>query len=180
MSTDRSKQARFDQMVEEHGAGIYGAALRLSRNPDDAQDLLQDTLLRAFRAFDTFAEGTNEKAWLIRILTNRYISLIRKTRKVNITGLDDEMPAPEGDGTIEIAGALDEEIDCALKSLSEGVRLAVVLVDLEGMTYEEAADTIGIPIGTVRSRLNRGREILKRLLADYASNRRIGKTESTK
>ena len=174
------RREAFEQLSLEHARAIYGAALRMTRNPDDAQDLAQDALVRAFSAFDTFTPGTNFRAWVFRILTNLYISQRRSRRQCDVL-LDDHIAGPEEnlqDLSVTapepalIQCALDEEIERALATLSDGIRLAVLLVDVEGLTYEEAADALAIPIGTIRSRLNRGRELLRGHLAGFAKDRR--------
>lgn len=173
------RREAFEQLSIEHARSIYGAALRMTRNPDDAQDLAQDALVRAFSAFDSFTPGTNFRAWAFRILTNLYISQCR-SRRQNLVQLDDHIAGMEenlqdvSNSTPELLlqCALDEEIEQALARLSNGIRLAVLLVDVEGLSYEEAADALAIPVGTVRSRLNRGRELLRGHLAGFARDRR--------
>jgi RNA polymerase sigma-70 factor, ECF subfamily len=185
------RRAAFERLAREHAVALYGAALRLARDPDDAQDLAQDTLVRAYAAFDAFAPGSNFRAWLLRILTNCYITLYRRRQRVAFVAWDEltdtndagryrreaavstrgaAMGEPE---TALLARALDSEIAAALSQLSEGVRLAVLLVDVEELSYEEAAAALEIPVGTVRSRLNRGREQMRGFLREYARERRL-------
>jgi RNA polymerase sigma-70 factor, ECF subfamily len=181
--TDADRRAAFADLARSHADDLYGAALRMTRNRDDAYDLAQEAVIRAFTYFDSFTPGTNFKAWILRILTNLYISDYCRKRKAPTLSLDDE-----GEGVIEVEDvgsqetvpgralfeeALDEEIDRALDSLGDGVRLCILMVDVEQMSYEEAAAALGVPVGTVRSRLNRGREQLKRALAEYARGRNL-------
>ncbi len=155
----------------------------MARNPDDANDLAQDALVRGYMAFDRFEPGTNFKAWMLRILTNVYITDYRRRKRVGFVGFDDlstngqepfdivdPKPGPESE---LLSGAMDSEIEAALGMLSDDVRLTVLLVDVEDLPYEEAADLLGVPVGTVRSRLNRGRGIMRRQLAEYARDRFI-------
>ncbi len=179
-----ARRAAFERLAWEHAPALYGAALRMARSPDDAQDLTQETLVRAYAAFDRFERGSNFRAWLLRILTNAYISRCRRGQRVRFEPLE-EAETPEfrsvaGERPLRgepehalMAGVLDEEIEAALAGLSEGVRLVVLLVDVEGLPYEEAAAALGVPVGTVRSRLNRGREQLRQALATYARERRL-------
>ena len=163
---------------------LYGAALRMTRNPADAEDLVQETMMKAFSAFHQFAQGTNLKAWLYRILTNTYINTYRKKqRQPRISGSDDledwqlaraAEHAPAGLRSAE-AEALDllpdTDVKAALAELSEDFRMAVYYADVEGFSYKEIAEIMGTPIGTVMSRLHRGRGQLRELLGDYARER---------
>jgi RNA polymerase sigma-70 factor (ECF subfamily) len=163
---------------------LYGAALRMTRNPADAEDLVQETMMKAFSAFHQFAQGTNLKAWLYRILTNTYINTYRKKqRQPRISGSDDledwqlaraAEHAPAGLRSAE-AEALDllpdTDVKAALAELSEDFRMAVYYADVEGFSYKEIAEIMETPIGTVMSRLHRGRSQLRELLADYARER---------
>ncbi|MFN2613922.1 MAG: sigma-70 family RNA polymerase sigma factor [Actinomycetota bacterium] len=160
---------------------LYGAALRLTRNPADAEDLLQQTFMRAFAAYDQFESGTNLKAWLYKILTNAFISSYRKKQREPQTVSADENEdfslfdtlvdsnlTPE---TELLENIPDEEVKAALESLPEQFRTAVLLADIEGFSYQEIADIMDVPIGTVMSRLHRGRKALQRALWDYARAR---------
>jgi RNA polymerase sigma-70 factor (ECF subfamily) len=185
------RRAAFDRLARAHARELYGAALRMARNADDAQDLAQEALVRAFVAFDTFTPGTNFRAWLLRILTNSYINRCRRRRRIaflpweELTEGNDGGPAAdtraagrrlsdrEEPETVLLLDVLDDEIETALARLSEGVRLTILLVDVEQLPYEEVAAILAIPIGTVRSRLNRGREQLRALLTEYARSRRL-------
>lgn len=182
-SRQSNLRTAFERLAREHGPALYGSALRMARNPDDANDLAQDALVRGYIAFDRFEPGTNFKAWMLRILTNVYITDYRRRKRVGFVGFDDlstngqepfdivdPKPGPESE---LLSGAMDSEIEAALGMLSDDVRLTVLLVDVEDLPYEEAADLLGVPVGTVRSRLNRGRGIMRRQLAEYARDRFI-------
>ncbi len=135
--------------------------------------------MKAYAAFSSFMPGTNFRAWTLRILTNNYLTLYRRRQQVQFVPWDDELEASQfqqgikSDATGEpepalLGGILDPELEMALARLSEGIRLAVLLVDVEALTYEEAAAALGIPVGTVRSRLTRGREQMRSGLASFA------------
>ncbi len=176
-------QATFaDQAMPLMGA-LYSGALRMTRNPADAEDLVQETYLRAYRGFGGFQEGTNLKAWLYRILTNTYINAYRaKQRRPEQTELDEveDLYLYRRLGGLEAASlgrsAEDElmdtfseaEVKAAVEALPEAFRLAVLLADVEGFSYKEIAEILDIPIGTVMSRLHRGRKALQKQLLDYA------------
>lgn len=174
---------RFESEALPLAEGMYGAALRLTRNPADAEDLLQETFLKAFRAFGQFASGTNLRAWLYRILTNTYISKYRHARREPVTvsadGTEDfslyDQLADTGAGSSPeqelLDKLLDEEVKGALDGLPDQFRVAVLLADVEGFSYKEIADITGVSIGTVMSRLHRGRKALQRALWEYARER---------
>ena len=161
---------------------LYGSALRMTRNAADAEDLVQETYLRAFRAWDRFEPGTNLKAWLFKIMTNLFISSYRQRRREPITVSTDDteefdlyqsLLAHDPDvgrsaESIVLEGLVDDDIKQALSNLPESFRMAVLLADVEGFSYREIADMLGIPIGTVMSRLHRGRKALQRALWDKA------------
>ncbi|QYG95675.1 sigma-70 family RNA polymerase sigma factor [Iamia sp. SCSIO 61187] len=165
---------------------LYSAALRMTRNPSDAEDLVQETYLKAYRGYGGFTEGTNLKAWLYRILTNTYINIYRaKQRRPDETELD-ESEDPylyQRLGGLEAAqvgrSAEDElmdwfteaEIKTAVEELPEQFRMAVLLADVEGFSYKEIAEILDIPIGTVMSRLHRGRSRLQKALFEFAKRR---------
>jgi RNA polymerase sigma-70 factor (ECF subfamily) len=170
---------------------LYAAALRMTRNPSDAEDLVQETYLRAYRGFGGFQEGTNLKAWLYRILTNTYINTYRaKKRRPDETELDEveDLYLYRRIGGLEAAMAgrsaedelldrfTDTEVKEAIESLPDNFRLAVLLADVEGFSYKEIADIIEIPIGTVMSRLHRGRKALQKRLYEYAVDRNLTPT----
>ncbi len=168
---------------------LYGAALRMTRNPADAEDLVQETMLRAFRSFDRFEPGTNLKAWLFRILTNAYINTYRKKQrepqKVSQDQVEDfdlyqelkdhDPELSRTPETIVLDSLVDSDILEAIEDLPEQFRLAVVLSDIEGFSYAEMAEIMGVPMGTVMSRLHRGRRALQKRLWDLARDRGIVK-----
>ncbi len=165
---------RFERMAEEVFPSVYGTALRLTRDREDASDLSQEAIIRAYEAFDRF-DGRNFKAWILRILTNLYINRYRQRQREAPTGSLDEEGAYEPvapEGSIPDRMALDEmvgaEVEAALSKVPADFRTAVILSDIEGMSYEEIAQATEIPIGTVRSRLARGRAILRRELESFA------------
>lgn len=170
----------------QYAGQLYAAAMRMARNPADAEDLVQETMLKAYRAYDTFTEGTNLRAWLYRILTNTYINRYRQAqRRPTETDLGDvedlylyrrmgseetaEMSRSAEDQLLE--GLVEADVKEAVEELPEHFRLPVLLADLEGFSYKEIADILDIPIGTVMSRLHRGRKQLQRALWEYASRR---------
>jgi RNA polymerase sigma-70 factor (ECF subfamily) len=171
---------------------LYAAALRMTRNPSDAEDLVQETYLRAYRGFGGFQEGTNLKAWLYRILTNTYINTYRaKKRRPDETELDEveDLYLYRRIGGLEAAMAgrsaedellerfTDAEVKEAIESLPENFRLAVLLADVEGFAYKEIAEILDIPIGTVMSRLHRGRKALQKRLYQFAVERNLAPTQ---
>ena len=179
-------QADFAEQAMEFMGQLYSAALRMTRNPADAEDLVQETFLKGFRSFDGFEQGTNLKAWLYRILTNTYINSYRaKQRRPDETELDEgeDLYLFRRLGGLEAARAgrsaedelmdffTDAEVKDAVEALPENFRMAVLLADVEGLSYKEIAEVLDIPIGTVMSRLHRGRKALQKTLYDYASDR---------
>ena len=188
--TARERAERFERDAMQYLDPLYGAAMRMTRNPADAEDLVQETYLKAFAAFDSFADGTNLKAWLFRILTNTYINIYRKKQRQPFQTTADELTdgqlheaeshTSKGLRSAE-AEALDRLADVdiveAMAQLPEDFRLAVYLADVEGFPYKEIAEIMETPIGTVMSRLHRGRKMLRELLADYAVERGFLRTE---
>jgi len=176
-------EKRFEAEAMPLLPGLYSAAYRLTRNAADAEDLVQETYLRAFRSFHQFTPGTNLKAWLYRILTNTFINSYRKRQREPQTVSDDEIedwylyskmsdegfePSAE---TAVLENLPDEDVQEALSSLPEQFRIAVLLADVEGFSYKEIADITGVPIGTVMSRLHRGRKALEKRLWDVVKER---------
>jgi RNA polymerase sigma-70 factor (ECF subfamily) len=176
-------QATFAEQAMPLMSSLYSGALRMTRNPADADDLVQETYLRAYRGFGGFQEGTNLKAWMYRILTNTYINAYRaKQRRPDETELDEveDLYLYRRLGGLEAArsgrSAEDElmdtfseaEVKTAIEELPENFRMAVLLADVEGFSYKEIAEILDIPIGTVMSRLHRGRKALQKALYDYA------------
>ncbi len=181
---DAALRARFERDVLPLLPSLYGAALRLTRNPTDAEDLVQDTYLRAFRGFAGFQEGTNLKAWLYRILTNNFINTYRKKQREPqiVEGPDDidewYLYDRLGGRNVEVSAETevldripDADVKAALESLPENFRLPVLLADVEGFSYKEIAEIMETPIGTVMSRLHRGRKALQKALWDTAKER---------
>jgi RNA polymerase sigma-70 factor, ECF subfamily len=174
---EEALRERFERDVLPLLPSLYGAALRLTRNPADAEDLVQETYLRAFRGFSGFREGTNLKAWLYRILTNGFINTYRKKQRepVTVEGPDnleewylfDRLGAQNVEGSAEeevLDRIPDEDVKRALESLPENFRIPVLLADVEGFSYKEIAEIMDSPIGTVMSRLHRGRKALEKAL----------------
>jgi RNA polymerase sigma-70 factor (ECF subfamily) len=181
LTPSRAKKQRFDCEALPHAGALYGAAMRLVKNPDDANDLVQETLFKAWRAFDSFESGTNCKAWLFRILTNTFINKYRrKTKEKDILEGKERIAAehemvhlPSKRATLDPEGALADsvladEVKVALDAVPVDFRVVVILSDIEGLSYKEIADAVGIPVGTVMSRLFRGRRILQDRLFGYA------------
>jgi RNA polymerase sigma-70 factor (ECF subfamily) len=179
-------QARFADQAMPLMSSLYSAALRMTRNPADAEDLLQETYLRAYRGFGGFEQGTNLKAWLYRILTNTYINQYRaKKRRFDETELDEaeDLYLYRRLGGLEAVAAgrsaedelmdwfTDAEVKAAIEALPEQFRMAVLLADVEGFSYKEIAEILDIPIGTVMSRLHRGRKSLQKQLFEFAAAR---------
>jgi RNA polymerase sigma-70 factor, ECF subfamily len=181
---DPALRERFERDVLPLLDSLYGAALRMTRNPADAEDLLQETYLRAYRGFAGFKEGTNLKAWLYRILTNSFINTYRKKQREPqmVEGPDDVEEwylydrlggrSVEESAEDEVLDRMpDEDVKRALESLPENFRLPVLLADVEGFSYKEIAEIMETPIGTVMSRLHRGRKALERALWETARER---------
>jgi RNA polymerase sigma-70 factor (ECF subfamily) len=179
-------QAQFADLTMEYMGSLYSAALRMTRNPADAEDLVQETYLKAYRAFGSFKEGTNLKAWLYRILTNTFINSYRaRKRRPEQTDIDDveDLYLYRRLGGLEAVSAgrsaeeevlehfTESEVKAAVEALPEQFRMAVLLADVEGFSYKEIAEILDIPIGTVMSRLHRGRKALQKTLHDFGMQR---------
>ena len=176
----------FTTQAMEYMPQLYSAALRMTRHRADAEDLVQETYLKAYRSFGSYEQGTNLKAWLYRILTNTYINAYRaRQRRPESTDLDDveDLYMYRRLGGLEAATAsrstedevldlfTDGEVKDALESLPEAFRIPVLLADVEGFSYKEIAEMLDIPIGTVMSRLHRGRKAMQKRLVDFATER---------
>ena len=179
--TQAERTARFERDAMGYLDQLYGAALRMTRNPADAEDLVQETYMKAYAAFSQFKQGTNLKAWLYRILTNTFINTYRKKQRSpqesSSEGIEDwQLAHAESHSSTGLRSAemdaldrmSDSTIKDAMNALPPDFRMAVYLADVEGFSYKEIADIMGTPIGTVMSRLNRGRTQLRDALADYA------------
>jgi RNA polymerase sigma-70 factor (ECF subfamily) len=178
----QDKHKEFEKEMLPHMSALYNFALRMTGDPDDAKDLVQETYMKAYRFFDKYSQGTNAKAWLFRIMKNSYINRYRRESKepdkVDYDEIKDFYATVKGsvadtnDLQEKIFGNLfEDEVAKALQDLPEEFRTVVILCDIEGYTYEEIADFIEIPIGTVRSRLHRGRKMLRESLRRYALQR---------
>ncbi|MCZ6737392.1 MAG: sigma-70 family RNA polymerase sigma factor [Actinobacteria bacterium] len=179
-------QVDFERDAMQYTRQLYSAAMRMTRNPADAEDLVQETYLKAYRAYHTFQEGTNLKAWLYRILTNTYINKYRKDSRrpseVDLGTVEDmylyrrlgSEESAEAARTTEdrvLDGLVESDIKQAVEELPESFRMPVLLADLEGFSYKEIAEILDIPIGTVMSRLHRGRKAMQKRLWGFAKQR---------
>lgn len=189
--TESERRARFEKYALDYVDQLYAAAMRMTRNPQDAEDLVQEAYTKAYSAFHQYKPGTNLKAWLYRILTNTYINTYRKAqRQPQQTQTDtvedwqmaqaaEHLPGGLRSAETEALDRLpDSDIKDALAQIPEEFRLTVYFTDVEGFAYKEVAQILDVPIGTVMSRLHRGRKLLRELLADYAAERGM-KTEKT-
>lgn len=176
------KQEDFNEEIIPHLDALYNFGLRLTSDPNDAEDLVQDTIVKAYRFFDSYEKGTNAKAWLFRILKNSYINNYRKkSKKPQEVDYDEvasfyESIRAERTETSDMEDKMfreliDDDISNALDEIPEDFRTVVLLCDVEDFTYEEIANMLDVPIGTIRSRLHRGRNLLKAQLMDYATKK---------
>jgi RNA polymerase sigma-70 factor, ECF subfamily len=177
----RAKHREFEQEAVPHMDILYNYALRMTSNADDANDLVQETFLKAYRFWDKYEKGTNIRAWLFRIMKNSYINRYRKeTKEPETVDYNDiqnfyntiryESADPNDLQETIFGGLLEDDVARAIESLPEDFRTVVILCDIEGLSYEEISDFVHCPIGTVRSRLHRGRKMLRAKLYRYASD----------
>jgi RNA polymerase sigma-70 factor, ECF subfamily len=187
----RKRHLDFEREALPHMDALYNFALRMTSDPDEADDLLQETYLKAYRFFDKFEQGTNCKAWLFRIMKNSFINMYRRSSKepdkVDYHDVEEFYHSIRAESTdpndLEekiFSNILDDDVTSALESLPEEFRTVVILCDIEGFTYEEIADFVECPIGTVRSRLHRGRKMLRVKLLTYAQERGYEDRERTR
>jgi len=191
MPTQTAKRRSFETTALPHLSGMYGAAFRLTRNPSDAEDLLQDTMLRAYRFWDSYKQGSNCRAWLYKILTNTFLNGYQRKKRgrevlqsaaaeqsvldgVLVQERSQEQATPEEQ---LLSATLSEPVERALSLMPADFRVAVVLCDIEEFSYKEIADIMECPVGTVMSRLYRGRRILKKELKSFAASRGVIKGE---
>jgi RNA polymerase sigma-70 factor (ECF subfamily) len=186
-------RALFEEQALPFMDQLYAAAMRMTRNPADAADLVQETFVKAFQAFGQFQQGTNLKAWLYRIQTNTFINNYRKNQRNPYQGTIDDLEDWQLGGAESVTQSLstrsaeaeaidhlpDSAVKDALQAIPEDFRLAVYFADVEGFSYQEIADIMKTPVGTVMSRLHRGRRMLRESLADYARDRGIAVAPTT-
>ena len=180
-----ARRRQFEELAREHSAVLMRAALRLTGNPAEAEDLCQETLIKAYVAFDQFTPGTNFRAWVLRIVANTQISRYRHVQRLPATVSWEELGtvsrrtdfdprAPEQDPEEQTLNeSLSEEVGPALAALPEEFRLAVILSDMFDLSYKEIACLLEVPLGTVRSRIFRGRKLLRESLQTYARQHRL-------
>ena len=179
------RRARFEQEALPHLDALYTMAVRLARNPDDANDLVQETILRGYRFFDQFENGTNCRAWLLTILFNNFRNGYRRAvreqpaassddfdRRVEAESLHGDVPNSDPQAMLSAVG-MDREVETALDALPAEFREVLLLVDVQELSYQEISKMLKIPIGTVKSRVSRGRSMLREALTNYAKERGI-------
>ena len=195
MREENNRRKEFEDVAMEHLDSLYSMAIRLVFNKEEAEDLVQETYLKAYRFFNTFQKGTNIKAWLFKILRNTFINKYRKTvnlpseilyedvESVN-SNLSYKQESDSGELTdtleskyIELGNLMEDDVKQAIDSLSIEYREAILLSDVEGLSYQEIAEIANVPIGTIKSRLNRGRKLLQKKLWEYAKDRGFIKRE---
>ena len=182
--TEAERDLRFTTQAMQYIDQLYAAAMRMTRNPADAEDVVQETFAKAYASFHQFTPGTNLKAWLYRILTNTYINSYRKKQREPLLSDSENVEdwqlaraeshtssGLKSAETVALEHLPDSDVKEALQQLAPDFRLAVFLADVEGFSYKQIAEIMGTPIGTVMSRLNRGRNQLRTLLSDYARER---------
>ena len=185
--SDIELASRFEEEALPLLDQLYGGALRMTRNPADAEDLVQETYLKAYKAFDSYRPGTNLKAWLYRIMTNTYINVYRKRQRQPVqaptevisdyqlyTTSSHDSTGLESAEVAALKNMPDGKIADAMNQLSEDYRMVVYYADVEGLAYKEIAEIMGTPLGTVMSRLHRGRKQLRQALKDVAHEQGIG------
>jgi len=177
----KEERQAFDELVHRHHKQAYNIAYRMTGNHTDAEDLTQEAFIRAFRFFGQYRRELPFENWLYRIMSNVFVDMLRRRPKAHLRSLDQPVQTEDGEAMMEIADTaptpeesvlsheLDARIQSALMTMPEEFRLAVVYADIEGLSYEEIADAMRCSIGTVRSRLHRGRKILRERLKSYAS-----------
>jgi RNA polymerase sigma-70 factor (ECF subfamily) len=182
MLAARHKRSEFERQALVHSDALFGAAYRLTRNPRDAEDLVQDALLRAYRFWDSFQQDSNCKAWLLRIVTNTFINEYQRRKRsrevldaataeqdatdgVLVHAAANDKQSPE---SALIAGSVSDDVQRALDQLPDDFRTAVILCDMQGLSYKEIAEIMDCPVGTVMSRLFRGRKLLAGALREFA------------
>lgn len=190
---DAETRARLEQAALEHIDALYRTALRMTRNPSDAEDLVQESYLRAFRSLHQFTEGTNLRAWLFRILTNTYINEYRRRQRrptsASLDGIEEfylydhlvdsrVQPVDERPEDVVLQKLTVDDVTQAIEALPEEFRQVVLLADVEGFAYREIAEIVGIPVGTVMSRLFRARRRLQRTLYQFALDSGIIREEA--
>jgi RNA polymerase sigma-70 factor, ECF subfamily len=183
--TGADRRKRFEDEALPHLDALYTMAIRLARNPDDANDLLQETVLRAYRFFHQFESGTNCRAWMLTILFNNFRNGYRKSSREQPASSAEEFehkvegeslradPAGSNPEALVSAQGMEGEVETALAGLPAEFREAIVLVDIEELSYQEVSGVLNIPIGTVKSRVSRGRAMLREVLASFAKERGI-------
>jgi RNA polymerase sigma-70 factor, ECF subfamily len=184
--SEQQLRSRFEQEALPHLDALYTMAVRLARNPHDANDLLQETVLRAYRFFHQFTPGTNCRAWLLTILFNNFRNAWRRTsreqpassaeeldRRIGLESFAADQAGSDPEALAGGAEGMDREVAAALDALPGEFREALLLVDVEELNYQEVAEVLAIPVGTVKSRVSRGRALLRAALAKYARERGI-------
>jgi RNA polymerase sigma-70 factor (ECF subfamily) len=183
--TPEARRRQFEELAREHEPALLRAALRLTGDPAEAEDLCQEALIKAYVAFEQFTRGSNFRAWTLRILANTHISRYRSNRRTPDTISWEDLGAASCRGEFDPPGdelgpedffvehELSEDLAPALEALPEEFRLAVILSDILEMSYKEISTTLGVPLGTVRSRIFRGRKMLRESLQEYAEARRL-------